>query len=93
MAVESGNSTAVGNAAAVRMSSPNVPAAAKHHVTVTNTGAQTIYVGATSAVTSSTGYPLLTGETIAGELEAYEELWGICAAAQSSAFAHLRTGV
>ena len=93
MAVESGNGTAVGNSSAVRLSSANAPANTRHHVTITNSGSNPIYVGATSAVTSSTGFPVAASGTLSGELEPNEELWGICASGQTSTFSHLRTGV
>lgn len=93
MAVESDNSVAVDSSAAVQMSSPNVPFGAKHHVTIVNTGVNTIYVGGTDAVTSDDGFAFAADGTLSGELEPGEELWGRCATAETSTFSYLHTGV
>lgn len=92
MTVEAGNGTAVGNVTAVQLSSPNVPYGARHYATIVNSGASTIYVAGDDTV-DNTGFPLAADSVLTGELEPGEELWGICAAATSSTFSHLRTGV
>jgi len=91
MAVESGNSVAVDDSAAVQLSSAAVPFGARHTVTIVNSGSDVIYVG--DADVDDSGFPLAAGGALNGELEPHEELWGICAAAESSTFDYLHTGV
>jgi hypothetical protein len=72
----------VGNASAAKLIAASTE---DQLVNVKNTGTNPIVLGKTSAVTAATGaYSLAGGASIQVSLNAGEELYGICAAAQTS---------
>ncbi len=44
-----------------------------------NQGASTVYIDTTSGVTSSTGFPLLTGSSVSFTVKGEQTIYGICA--------------
>lgn len=89
MAIRQFQSIAVGTSAVALTDNT----ASSLSVLVKNTGASTVYLG-TAGVTSATGFPWTTTDgPLSFDLGSGEVLYGICAAATSSAVAVLETDV
>lgn len=56
----------------------------RHDIAVRNNGPNTVYIGG-SAVTSTTGFPLGSGDDMAYTLGESETLHGVCASGESAA--------
>ena len=63
----------------------------RYRITIKNCGAKTVYLGSTSAVTSSTGYTLATNEVIVLSGN-YSDIYGICGGTDTSTVCYLEEG-
>ena len=56
---------------------PNSPLTYRRAVSVRNNSAATLYVGFTSAVSTATGYPLASGQSLPLQVNGAIRIWGI----------------
>lgn len=60
----------------------------RYSITIKNSGSKTVYLGPAATVTSSTGFPLGSGEAITLD-RTYSAVYGICASGETSTVAYL----